>query len=75
MQKKVVSVRALVGRLNRTLKEEGVTLKKNRPNSVQPELGDWYTVNEHGVLDVDLNLEKVARGYGCLKTFEELEKE
>lgn len=79
MQKKMVSVRAVVGRIQRALDAqaeagESVTLKKNRLN-VQPELGKWYTVNRFGVLEIDIELAEFASRVGVLKSFEEIEQE
>lgn len=80
MQKKVVSVRAVVARINRELSAEGVQLKRCRPDSVMLEdYGRWYTVRtggiDSGVVGTHHNLEDLDRGYGCLKSYEELESE
>lgn len=77
MNKKTVSINAVRDRLKRyLLKHESVELKKCRHDSpFLADYGEWYTVREDGIADTHLDLEKVARGYGVLKTFEELEQE
>lgn len=74
--KKPVSERAIVDRLRRALKKEGVTLHKSRPNSPWlDEHGEWYTVKGDHIEATHLDLERLAIDNGCLKSHEELEQE
>lgn len=74
--KKPVSQRAMIDRLRRALKKEGVTLHKSRFDSPWlEEHGEWYTVKGDYIEGTHLDLERLAIDSGCIKSHEEFKAE
>jgi len=68
-----VSVRAVVQRLRRRLRKQGLDLRAGSTRD-QRKLGRWYTIDRkrQALADWDLNLEDEARRAGVLAPWEEL---
>ena len=79
MAKKTVPVgkRALIARINRTLKKDDEMLKATRGERARSDLGDYYIIDVRGnlILHKDVDLEDLGRELGVLKGVEHLEEE
>jgi hypothetical protein len=73
-QKVHVSLQATIQRINRKLRKDGKTLKKNR-SSFDGNLGDYFVVDltRNFVVDRDVDVEELARDNGVLKPYERIE--
>ena len=69
-----VHERALLARLNRhPLKPKGAVIKKCKRTSAEyGTLGDYYMVDRSGITATRLDLAKLAKEWGALRTFERL---
>jgi len=76
-QKVPVSVKALVQRINRRLKDDEQILKKSRGARARLDLGEWYVLNWNRNLIVDKRVdpEELARELGVLHEWEVLVSE
>jgi DNA-binding Lrp family transcriptional regulator len=70
-----VTVKALLQRVNRRLRENDQKVCRARSERVRLGLGAFYAIDEKRrlILGKDVNLEQVARELGALKPHEELE--
>ena len=75
-QRKVpVSRRALIGRINRRLKDDDLCLKVTRGEGrARQELGEYYVINvRYGCVTwANVDLESEGREHGALREWEEL---
>jgi hypothetical protein len=74
-QKIAVSERALIGRINRKLRDDDEVLKTSRSEAARREYGPYYILNTRmniipGYARIDL--EELARELECLQPWEEL---
>jgi hypothetical protein len=67
-----VSKRAIEARIKRSLKGEGVSLKRNRSARYAEDLGDLYTVDDssNSVIGAHHTLQSLAEAQGVLKPWE-----
>jgi hypothetical protein len=72
--KVAVSLRALIGRINRKLRSDDEVLKITRGGRAQIDLGDFYTldVRQNFVIERDVDPESFGRKLGVLQQWEEL---
>ena len=75
----LVSNRALVHRINRTLVWSARRLMKSRGARAKQEYGDWYIldlgdrgIDGYAVIRDSIDLEALGRELGCLRRFERL---
>ena len=66
-----ISKRALIQRLRRKLKDDGLELRRSRGRDQRALFGEYYLVfGERGVVDQEIVPEILARKIGCLRTWE-----
>ena len=66
-----ITARALIQRVNRHIAHDGQLLKANRGN-LHDGFGSFYLVNQTGVLEKHVDLERFAIKIGVIKTWETL---
>jgi hypothetical protein len=73
-QRVSVTARALVQRINRQLKKNGVVLKRARGEKAVSEKGEYYIIDESSdtLFGMEINIEEYGRELGVLKPFEYL---
>ena len=69
-----VSVRAVIQRINRRLKKDGLLLKTCRGNRWYSKIGHYYLVSIKSgrLVETEIDLEKLARREHALELWEEL---
>jgi hypothetical protein len=72
-----MSLRAVLGRINRRLRQAGEHLYTNRADREQSTLGHYYIVNlrENRIARTHVDVEALAREMGLLKPWEEIMQE
>jgi len=78
MSKVPVSERALVGRINRALRDDDLMLRKNRPGGrAEQEMGRYFELNTriNGATQYHVDIEDYGRELGVLREWEELRDE
>jgi hypothetical protein len=68
-----VTERAVVGRLRRLLRPKGQDVRIADDRKQESGLGRYYLVGNQGLIDQDVDLEKLARSLGALRPWERLE--
>jgi hypothetical protein len=76
-EKVAVSERALLQRLNRRLRDEGIVIKKARGERAQLQVGDYFALKIVGnyIVDKDCDLEELGKQHGALQGWEEMAHE
>lgn len=69
-----VTLRAVIQRINRTLKKDGGQIKAARSERARQSLGDFYVVDTqlNAITAHDVDPEELARELGLLMEYEEL---
>jgi hypothetical protein len=67
-----IEERALLRRLQRALQDEGKELRKAQ--ALTEGVGRYYLVGPKGVIDPDVDLEKLARELSAMETWEMLKR-
>ena len=78
MSKVPVSERALVGRINRALRDYDRMIRKNRPGGrAELEMGRYFELDTriNGATQYHVDIEQYGRELGVLKEWEELRDE
>jgi hypothetical protein len=73
-QRVPVTARALVQRINRQLKKNGVVLRRARGEKAISEKGEYYIIDEgsDSLFGMEINIEEYGRELGVLKESEYL---
>ena len=69
-----VKEKAVVGRINRKLTQQGQALRKSRSTQMQIQVGDFYIVDVYGnyIADQHVDIKELGRELGVLRPDEEL---